>query len=372
MRVFSALLVIGVVAEEDENSMLQAQKVSHARTTTAAAPSMYKVGCSQIGAYGAFDAQECCGVGYELISSEGGCEAALREAKGQADVLEVVNQLGNAQDGDDLEAGEHDPMEFDWDSVVPGCFLEAKGRRRGVFVRFNNQVPAQNKQLIGRKTLCKRVPEYKVGCSQTGTYGAFNARECCGVGYELISSEVRCQAALSEAKGQADVLAVVNQLGNVQDGDDLEAGEHVPMNFDWDSVVPGCFLEAKGRRRGVFVRFNTQVPVQNKQLIGRKTLCKRVPYYLGQYKGKTAMGDETEPTCQNNGSPVRTRASCEEFAQNVFGQVMQVAHLPNYPEGCSDRRNHPSYGGVWWNTATGGDWNQHKGFKGEVALVCAA
>ena len=81
MRVFSALLVIGVVAEEDENPRLQVQKISHERTTTAAAPSMYKVGCSQIGAYGAFDAQECCGVGYELISSEARCQAALREAK---------------------------------------------------------------------------------------------------------------------------------------------------------------------------------------------------------------------------------------------------------------------------------------------------
>ena len=63
----------------------------------------------------------------------------------------------NALDNDNLEAAEHDRMNFDLDSVVPGCFLEAKGRRRGVFVRFNTEVPDNNAKLYGRKTLCTRV-----------------------------------------------------------------------------------------------------------------------------------------------------------------------------------------------------------------------
>merc|ERR1712085_34062 len=102
-------------------------------------------------------------------------------------------------------------------------------------------------------------------------------------------------------------------------------------------------------------------------------LCKINSLLEGRH---SAAGYHTTLDSTREGPPwamrLSLRARCEEFAKNVFSQVMQVAHLPNYPEGCSDRRNHPSYGGVWWNTATGGDWNQHKGFRGEVALVCAA
>jgi len=175
MRVFRALLVIGVVAEEDENLLLQVQKISQERTTTAAAPSMYKVGCSQIGEYGAFDAQECCGVGYELISSEAGCKAAFNIVKGQADVKEVVAQerVANATAGDDMEAA--------WalraaraHRVVPGCFLATIGRRRGVFVRFNTGVPREDAELIGRKTLCTRANEQ--AASYTGKLVSSNKR----------------------------------------------------------------------------------------------------------------------------------------------------------------------------------------------------
>jgi len=92
-------------------------------------------------------------------------------------------------------------------------------------------------------------------------------------------------------------------------------------------------------------------------------------YSVGQYKAKTATVMETEPTCQNNGSPVPTVTSCEEYAKSV-GQSFQIGDLPNYPRGCSHRQNHPSYAGVWWNTDQTGDWDQHREFTGEVALVC--
>ena len=58
---------------------------------------------------------------------------------------------------------------------------------------------------------------------------------------------------------------------------------------------------------------NTQVPAENAQLIGRKTLCTRVPYYLGQYKGKTAMDNETKPTSRTMGLLPPLVPSCEKL-----------------------------------------------------------
>jgi len=98
-------------------------------------------------------------------------------------------------------------------------------------------------------------------------------------------------------------------------------------------------------------------------------VCIRGSYSVGQYKAKTAMGMQTEPTCQNNASPVPSVASCQEYAKSV-GQYFQIGDLPNYPRGCSHRQKHPSHAGVWWNTDQTGDWDQHPGFTGEVALVC--
>jgi len=164
----------------------------------------------------------------------------------------------------------------------PGCtgfFFQKHNNGHEICGFYSKAVNATNLQKGGHQP-CSQVcilPTYKVGCSQQGTYGVFDAQKCCGDGYELISSEAGCQAALHEAKGQADVVDVVAQLGNAQhDGGDPEAGEHDPMKFNWGSVVPGCFLESKGRRRGVFVRFNTEVPDNNAKLGGRKTLCTRV------------------------------------------------------------------------------------------------
>jgi len=94
-------------------------------------------------------------------------------------------------------------------------------------------------------------------------------------------------------------------------------------------------------------------------------------YSLGEYRGRTARAKGPEPTCRDRdtGAPVPTVASCEEYADSV-GQQLQMANLSNYPHGCSVRKNHPEYDGVWWNFAQTGHWDQHPVFTGEVALVC--
>ena len=92
-------------------------------------------------------------------------ESSIARSKRTSRCREVVNQWGNAQVDDYLEAGKHYPI-VQGNSVVPGCFLEAKEMSCGVFGRFNTQVPTRNAQ---KKSLCARVPKHKSGFSQIRT-----------------------------------------------------------------------------------------------------------------------------------------------------------------------------------------------------------
>jgi len=122
-------------------------------TTSAKARATYKVGCAASGKWPNFDVDACCGEGYERITTQAGCDQAYRDGAGdQDDFLEEWDAASGHSNP--RSVGTEGP--WDWDAAVPGCIIETKGRRRGVFIRFNTRpVPVVDKDLQSKKMVCK-------------------------------------------------------------------------------------------------------------------------------------------------------------------------------------------------------------------------
>jgi len=97
--------------------------------------------------------------------------------------------------------------------------------------------------------------------------------------------------------------------------------------------------------------------------------AKTASYSMGPYSAKPRLNganSEPEPTCTTGLFQVTSVDSCEQAGG---ARWRGSRHLPNYPFGCSDRID-SVHEGVWFNTA-GGNWEDHGGFTGKVALVCS-
>jgi len=173
---------------------------------------------------------------------------------------------------------------------------------------------------------------------------------------------------------------------NLQNAEDLtyaqckKVAKNVLSAVDKKAQFPGCYyrkadgeifwnsFEAEAGHGKAYARICRVRQCKNsKTTTTTTTVC---TYSVGEYTSKTRLGMETRPTCPDGAAPVTSAASCEDSARILGKDFRGETNLTNYPRGCSDRRMHDRFEGFWWNNATVGDWDQHPGFKGEVALVC--
>merc|ERR1712166_1418517 len=86
----------------------------------------------------------------------------------------------------------------------------------------------------------------------------------------------------------------------------------------------------------------------------------------GTFKGG---GDAPGDVCPAGTEPISSFCECKAAAL-VLGKTFKgETSLPDYTPGCSERINHPSYTGVWFNTNLGTEYDGHN-MVGQTAPVC--